>query len=538
VDHLNQFMKGFCDKTEITIFAGNGGDGAVSFHRTRGIPKGGPDGGDGGDGGSIIFNVNKNLNTLAHLDSKKIFKAQPGGKGSQQNKHGKNGEHLVLEVPPGTLIYQAGTNQQVGTRLVLEKGETQAKENIAPTERTKENYFGASHININININKNQHLIADMSNHTITFTAAQGGRGGYGNAHFVSSVRQAPQFAEIGEEGESAELRLELKLMADVAIIGIPSAGKSTLISVISNAKPKIADYPFTTLIPNLGVVTPFPEDKTKSMIVADIPGLIEGAAEGKGLGHEFLRHIERSRLIVHLIDPTQGDPVGNFNKINEELKKFNPELAKRPQIIAINKTDACNEEKVKKLSEQLTKLLQTPISPSSPICPIVNKIHHISSATTQGTKELTTHIYQELQKLPKVEFLQPTNDTETHRLFQPHLEDPKYWSAEELIQPPIELQTQISHLLNQNIHYEEQEQKEQLIHDKEPVLTTKYFQVRGKRIEQIANMTDWNNKEARMRVEDVLRKMGIEKELLKLKADEDDIIIIGLKPMKFRPKR
>jgi GTPase len=520
-------MKGFCDSTTIEIHAGNGGDGDVSFYRTKGIPKGGPDGGDGGNGGSIIFKINKNLNTLSHLDSKKVFKAPPGGRGSQQNKHGKNGEDLVLEVPLGTLIYKASPPDKKGVESFHDSG-------------------GGHGMSINEDL-----LITDLSNPKMTFVAATGGRGGYGNAHFVSSVRQAPQFAEIGEEGETMSLRLELKLMADVAIIGIPSAGKSTLISVISNAKPKIADYPFTTLIPNLGVVTPFPEDKTKSMIVADIPGLIEGAAEGKGLGHEFLRHIERSRLIVHLIDPTQDNPIENFKKINQELEKFNPELAKRPQIVVINKLDAIDQEIFEMISKELYplpstnyRLFTTPIS----------------SATTENCKTLTIEIYKQLQKTSPIIFAknqEPTENSseylfssqqtdqsenktqEEHKIFQPHLEDPKYWSAEEIIQPPIELQKQITHLTNEIEEYYEPEPEKQGKYDEPlPESAVKYFQVQGKRIEQIANMTDWNNKEARMRVEDVLRKMGIEKELLKLKANEDDIIIIGKKPMKFRPRR
>jgi GTP-binding protein len=423
-------MSVFCDETQIKITAGNGGNGCVAFRRERFIAKGGPNGGNGGRGGNIIFKVNKNLNTLTHLDSKKQFKAKNGKMGLGQLKNGKSAEDLTLEVPLGTLISDAETGD----------------------------------------------LLCDLNSENISFVAAQGGRGGYGNAHFKSSIRQAPKFAEKGEEGEEFELKLELKLVADVAIIGMPSCGKSTLISVISNAKPKIASYPFTTLIPHLGVTM----IHGREVVFADIPGLIEGAHRGKGLGHEFLRHIERTKILIHLIDPlSEEDILKNFELINQELKLFNPDLATKPQVVAVNKIDALTEEQIEDLKKKLKKL--------NPF--------FISAVTQKNLKELLDKTLDELKnyesKLPAPDFNLPDK-----KVFRPHLEDPRYFSTEKIEEG--------------------------------------IYKVVGGRIEQLVSMTDMDNHEAVFRAYDVMKKMGIQKELKKMGVKEGDKIKIGKNTLEF----
>ena len=465
----------FCDHTILKLMAGNGGKGCVAFRREKFIAKGGPNGGDGGKGGDVYFKVNTSLNTLTHLDTYKQFEAQKGEMGKGQNKHGYNGEDLILEVPLGTMVFERHTDEE-GNFL----------------DRT---------------------LIADLSTPNKTLLVAKGGRGGYGNAHFVSSVRQAPKFAELGEEGEEIEVELELKLVADVGIIGIPSAGKSTLISVISNAKPKIAEYHFTTLRPNLGVVKI--ADKV-TYVVADIPGLIENASEGKGLGIEFLKHVQRCRFLVHLVDPYQNnlrsttndeeDPaIDNFHLIDEELKKFSEDLAEKQQVLVINKSDLISDEEEARLRKKLEA-----------ICSKDDRLklfpHSISAATTQGIDELKTALFQELEEIKSQDIPEESSEedrneevdllaekpTEEHIVYRPHLENPKYFSIE-----------------------------------KDP--EEDHYIVRGQRIEQIVNMTDMNNREAMMRVEDVLKKMGIAKELKKQGARSGSELTIGKNTFEFR---
>ncbi len=283
----------FVDIAEIHIKAGNGGNGLISFRREKYVPDGGPDGGDGGKGGSIIFKADKGLTTLMDFRYRKEYKAQNGGDGKARNRSGRKGDDLTVLVPVGTII------------------------------RDKES----------------GKIIKDMSEDGEEFVAAKGGNGGWGNAHFATPSRQAPKFAKTGIPGRERDVALELKLLADVGLVGFPNVGKSTLLSVVSDARPKIANYRFTTLEPNLGVVNV----GDKSFVLADIPGLIEGANEGIGLGHEFLRHIERTRLIIHVVDVsgTEGrDPIDDFEKINNELALYSAELVGRPQIVAANKTD------------------------------------------------------------------------------------------------------------------------------------------------------------------------------------------------------
>lgn len=290
----------FIDSARISIAAGRGGDGAVAFHREKYVASGGPDGGDGGRGGNVIFHIDENLSTLSDFRYKRKFSAEPGENGRGKRCNGKNGTDLIIRVPRGTLLKDAVTGR----------------------------------------------LIADLSSDEPQ-VIARGGRGGWGNARFATATRQTPRFSKPGGPGEKLDLRMELKLLADVGVVGYPNVGKSTLVSVVSEAKPQVADYHFTTITPVLGVVR---LNEERSFVMADIPGLIEGASEGAGLGHEFLRHVERCRLLVHIVDVSGSegrDPKEDFAVINSELKKFNPELAERPMLVAGNKCDLAEDEKV-----------------------------------------------------------------------------------------------------------------------------------------------------------------------------------------------
>lgn len=332
----------FVDIAKIKIKAGNGGDGAVAFHREKYVASGGPDGGDGGKGGDIIFVVDDNLATLADFRYKRKYTAKNGLPGEGSKKHGKNGADLEIRVPRGTIIREVSS--------------------------------GA--------------VMADMSK-TERFIAAKGGKGGWGNRHFATPTRQAPRFAKPGTPGEEWEVSLELKLLADVGLIGYPSVGKSSLISVVSQAKPKIADYHFTTLSPNLGVVY---MGEGNSFVIADIPGLIDGASEGVGLGHEFLRHVERCRLLIHIVDVSgfEGrDPKADFENINNELKKFDPELAEKPQIVAGNKIDMAEPEQI----EDFKTFIESQGLEYYSIC----------APISEGTQELMNAAWKKLQSLPPI---------------------------------------------------------------------------------------------------------------------------------------
>lgn len=336
----------FYDHVKIHVKAGKGGDGSISFHREKYISHGGPDGGDGGNGGNVVFVVDTNIDTLVDFRINKIFKAENGKNGSGDKYHGANGKDCVILVPPGTIIKDFETGK----------------------------------------------IIKDLSD-CKEFIGAKGGRGGWGNRHFATATRQAPHFAKTGLEGEEKDLVLELKMLADVGFVGMPSVGKSTLLSSISEARPKIAAYHFTTLHPMLGVVKI--GDEGKAFVCADIPGLIEGASEGLGLGFDFLRHVDRCRLLVHVIDiaSTEGrNPLEDMKKINEELKLYSPNLATRPQIIAANKVDMLDEDsECKKEFEDYCKKNNL-------------EYHYISAMTKQGTKELCYAIYSRLQTLPPIE--------------------------------------------------------------------------------------------------------------------------------------
>lgn len=303
----------FIDLAEIEVEAGKGGDGIVAFRREKYVPAGGPAGGNGGRGGSVILVAAENLQTLLDFQYARHFKAEDGKRGGPNNRTGAAGSDRQIEVPCGTVVYDADTGEQLG----------------------------------------------DLVSQGQTLCVAKGGKGGLGNKHFLSNSNRAPEYALPGLPGEQRRLRLELKLLAEVGIIGLPNAGKSTLIAAISSARPKIADYPFTTLVPNLGVVRKPTGDGT---VFADIPGLIEGASTGIGLGHEFLRHIERTRLLLHLIDLTAGDPIADYRTIRAELTAYDRKLTERPQIVALNKLDAVEPEIAENISTELKQLTPDPV--------------------------------------------------------------------------------------------------------------------------------------------------------------------------------
>ena len=333
----------FIDRATIFVKAGNGGNGAVSFHREKYVAAGGPDGGDGGRGGDVIFVVDKNLNTLEKFRYKKKYQAESGEPGGRRNCTGRSGQDLIIPVPEGTIVREAETGQ----------------------------------------------IMADLSG-TEPVIIAKGGKGGAGNQHFATSTRQIPRFAKPGVPGETFTLQLELKLLADVGLVGFPNVGKSTLISVVSGARPKIANYHFTTLSPILGVVGY--GDEGRSFVMADIPGLVEGASEGVGLGHDFLRHVDRCRLIIHVVDVSgiEGrDPIEDFEKINFELRNFDEGLGERPQIVAANKCDLATEEQIARFRSYIE---ERGIS-----------FFPISAATRDGVKELIDTVIDRLQTLPPV---------------------------------------------------------------------------------------------------------------------------------------
>lgn len=326
----------FADRAKIIIKSGKGGDGHVSFRREKYVPNGGPDGGDGGKGGDVIFVVDEGLNTLADYRHRRKFAAEPGEEGGKRNCHGRNGEDLILKVPEGTVIKDAESDR----------------------------------------------VIADMSGGNTRQVVLRGGRGGQGNQHYATATMQAPQYAQPGGESIEIEVKLELKVIADVGLVGFPNVGKSTLLSRVTNAQPKIANYHFTTLRPNLGVVD---LEGTSGFVIADIPGLIEGASEGIGLGHEFLRHIERTKVMIHMVDAagTEGrDPIADIKAINKELEAYNPELLKKPQVIAANKIDAIYGDE----NDVITSLRKEFEKDGIEVFPI-------SAVSGKGLKELLYHV-------------------------------------------------------------------------------------------------------------------------------------------------
>lgn len=422
----------FVDVAKVFVKAGRGGDGIVSFRHEIYIDKGGPNGGDGGRGGDVIFKATENLNTLLDFRYKPELKAENGANGGKQNKHGKSGENLIVKVPVGTIV------------------------------------------------RKNGDIIADLTENNQEVVIAIGGRGGFGNAHFKSSVRQVPRIAELGEPGEEFEAELELKLLADVGLIGFPNAGKSTFLSVISNAKPEIANYEFTTLTPNLGVA----DVDQDSILIADIPGLIEGASKGKGLGDAFLRHVERTAVLLHLIDAYSDDIKNSYLTIRNELKSYSKELDIRPEIVAITKIEGLDQDIVDMQIDELKKV----VSPGT-------KVMAISSMAHKGLKELL----RELNKIVKVE-------REKQKEISITVED------DEL--PVISLNREE---LSKAWNVEKVEEEDRTL-----------YIVTGEKIERFAIRTNFDQEEGVDRLRDILKKLGIAQELLKKGAESDSIISIS----------
>jgi GTP-binding protein len=412
----------FYDQVKIYIKSGDGGSGAVAFRREKYVPHGGPAGGDGGKGGDVVLEVNQHLNTLHTFRHQRHHKAQRGEHGRGKNQTGANGEDKIVQVPPGTIVRDADTGE----------------------------------------------LLADLTEPGQRFVAARGGRGGRGNARFATSTNQAPRMAEHGAPGQERWLELELKLIADAGLVGLPNAGKSTLLAAVSAARPKIAPYPFTTLQPNLGVVV---LDDYTTLVLADIPGLIKGASQGVGLGHEFLRHIERTRVLIHLLDGTGEDPLEAFDAINAELAAFDQQLAAKPQVVAFNKMDMPD-------AQSLWPLVRDELQERG------YEVLAISGLAHQGTRELLYRVAQILDELPPVEQTLPSDPP----VLRPDLEDEGF---------DIE---------------------------REP----DGWRVCGALIERAAYMTRWDLYEAVNRFQKRLERMGISQALEKAGVQDGDTVYIG----------
>jgi GTPase len=412
----------FIDHVTIMVRAGDGGDGRTSFRHEKYVDKGGPDGGDGGNGGDVVFVASTRENTLVSFRYHRELTAESGGPGDKVRKHGKSGKDLRVPVPVGTVV-----------------------------------------------TNVEGQVLADLTYDGQEAVVAQGGRGGFGNAHFISSVRQAPKFAEKGEAGEETELTLELKLIADVGLVGLPNAGKSTLLSVVSNARPEIADYPFTTLTPNLGVVD---IDSKSSLLLADIPGLIEGAAEGKGLGDEFLRHVERTAVLLHLIDVTSEDVTSDYQTIQRELQSYRSNLAEKQQMVVLSKVDLVTSDELSQRRAVLEKVL-----------PENTQLFAISSQAHENLR-------------PMLYALKALVDTERRRQA---IEVP-----EEKTIPVLRLKDQSSWRVSREGNV---------------------FVVSGSKIERFAARTDFENEEAVRRLRVIMRKQGIMHELVKQGISPGDTV-------------
>lgn len=415
----------FVDKVTIKLSAGNGGNGYVSFRHEKYIDKGGPDGGDGGNGGNVYAVASNSENTLARFRFDKLVKADDGRNGFKKNKHGKRGSDLEVKLPVGTVI-------------------------------TDE--YG--------------HIRADLTVVGQKVLIAEGGRGGFGNAHFVSSTRQAPRFSEKGEIGETYDATFELKMIADVGLIGLPNAGKSTLLSVISNAKPEIANYPFTTLTPNLGVTE---LDKDRSLLIADIPGLIEGASSGKGLGDEFLRHVERTSLLIHCIDSYSNSVASDYKVIRKELLEYSKELAERPEVVVLTKIEGLDDELISMQMKELRRVVPKKL-----------KIYAISASAHIGLNTLLNDVYAMVSKVHS-----PADDSgsDSIAIIKPNLTDLE-WTVEKL--------------------------------------EDSRFLLIGRKMERFAMRTDFDSEEGIRRLRDIMRKKGIMHELKRAGAKHGDVVIIG----------
>ena len=416
------------DYVKISVKAGDGGDGAVSFRREKYIAAGGPDGGDGGKGGDVYFKVDSNTSTLLDFKYKKKFKAEDGKRGEGARKVGKSGKALYISVPKGTIVRDVDKNV----------------------------------------------VVADLSEDGQEFLIARGGRGGRGNAHFATPTRQVPNFAEQGRKGAQKNLELELKMLADVGLVGFPNVGKSTLISMVSSAKPKIANYHFTTLDPALGVVNP---KNGEPFVMADIPGIIEGASEGVGLGIQFLKHVERTRLLLHVLDAaaTEGrDPVDDFNMINNELKSYSKILASKKQIVVANKMDVANDEALIKEIEDMCKKNDL-------------KLFKISAATRQGVDELIEYVAEELKSIPKEDIVEV---------------DEMYGVEDELVDQEWNIQTE--------------DRKD-----------GKYYIISGAPIERLMSKVNIFDVESRQYMQKILKQIGVMDKLKEMGISQGDFIEI-----------
>ncbi|HLF73661.1 MAG TPA: GTPase ObgE [Anaerolineales bacterium] len=412
----------FVDQVIIHVRAGKGGDGMVHFRREKYIPRGGPDGGDGGKGGDVIFEVRPTLNTLSSFRQNQKFKAEDGVKGGPSQMTGRNGKDLIIHVPPGTLLYDADTGE----------------------------------------------LIGDLTGPDQKLTMLKGGRGGRGNQHFATSRNQAPRTAERGEPAEERRIRLELKLIADIGLIGVPNAGKSTLLSVLTNARPKIAPYPFTTLEPNLGVAN---IDDDMAVVLADIPGLIEGASHGAGLGHDFLRHVQRTRVLIHLLDGLSEDPIADYSQTNSELSLFDPNLAKKPQIVALNKIDQPEvQERLADIQKQFRKRKV--------------ELMTISALARTNTRDLLISAYQKLAETPPLEEVEPALP-----VYRPK-EDPREFRV-----------------TREGAHE---------------------WRVSGVAIERAAAMTYWQHDGSVRRFQKIMETLGVDEALRSAGVQEGDTVAIG----------
>ncbi len=457
----------FYDRARIWIKAGNGGNGSASFRREKFVPKGGPDGGDGGRGGSVYLRVNPSLNTLLTFHFKQHFKAEHGGSGSGNQRHGKAGKDLYLEVPPGTFVEVIDEDPISGAAA--------------------------------------EAIQADMVRPDQTLMIARGGRGGLGNVHFATSTHQTPRFAEKGEPGEERMMLLELKIIADVGIVGYPNVGKSTLLSTVSAAQPKVADYPFTTLEPMLGVVNVGGEEG-QTFVMADIPGLIEGASSGAGLGLEFLRHVERTRLLVHMVDGASGlwqtgeeaadeaaahpaqttDPIADFKRINSELEQYDPDMATKPQIVAVNKIDLAEvRDRLPALIEAFKGLGY-------------DEVYPISAATGEGVKELTWAVAAQLRELPRPD-----------------------WEDEGQAEEEAEVVVRPRHIASEANRFQVMEEGVSGSGDRR-------FRVSGPKIERLVVMTDMSNPFALERLQKEFEKAGVTKALTQAGVEPGDTVSFG----------
>ncbi len=422
----------FIDTAKVFIQAGKGGNGAVSFRHEIYVDKGGPDGGDGGHGGDVIFEASENLNTLIDFRYKPELKAEVGGNGSKANRHGKSGQDLVVKVPMGTLV------------------------------------------------KRNGEIIADLTHNGQRIVIAKGGDGGFGNAHFKSSVRQTPRMAELGEAGETFEAELELKLLADVGLVGFPNAGKSTFLSVVSNARPEIADYAFTTLTPNLGVV----DVDDGSLLIADIPGLIEGASEGKGLGDAFLRHVERTAVLLHLIDVYTDDIASAYMTIRRELQSYSPDLATRPEVVALTKIEGLDDD-----------IIAMQIDAVKAVAGKNAKVFAISSTAHKGTLDVLRALRREVVAVRELEMDEVEEDADVPVISLDKKQIAESWTVE-------------------------------------TGDTENHYIVRGEKIEKFARRTNFDNYEGLNRLRDIMQRLGISHELRRMGATGESIVQIGDKQM------